>query len=81
MTPTIDGVRAIVAREFELPIERLARDTALEEIEIDSLAVSELVFALEDEFNVTAPTSGVPAFRTLGDIADYVDTLITEREP
>jgi acyl carrier protein len=79
MTTTFDGLRAIIVRDFELPPEQLARDTALEQIELDSLAVTELVFSLEDEFGVTADNA-VPAFVTLGDIADYVDRLLADRE-
>jgi len=79
MTTTFDGLRDIIVRDFELPAERLRRDTALEEIELDSLAITELVFALEDEFHVTAGNVN-PAFKNLGDIADYIDTLIAERD-
>ena len=78
MTTTFDGLRDIIVRDFELPAERLARDTPLEEIDLDSLAVTELVFALEDEFHVTADHA-VPAFVKLGDIADYIDRLIADR--
>ena len=30
MTTTFDGIRAIIVRDFELPAERLQRDTLLE---------------------------------------------------
>lgn len=79
MTTTFDGLRDIIVRDFELPPERLTRTTRLEEIELDSLAVTELVFALEDEFHVTAENTG-PTFGTLGDIADYIDRLIAARD-
>ena len=79
MTTTFDGLRDIIVRDFELPPERLLRATLLEEIELDSLAVTELVFALEDEFHVTAGNVN-PAFKNLGDIADYIDQLIAERD-
>jgi acyl carrier protein len=79
MTTTFDGLRDIIVRDFELPAERLRRETPLEEIELDSLAVTELVFALEDEFHVTAGNVN-PAFKNLGDIADYIDGLIAERD-
>jgi acyl carrier protein len=78
-TTTFDGLRDIIVRDFELPPERLTRETPLEQIELDSLAVTELIFALEDTFRVTAG-SGNPMFKTLGDIADYIDKLIAERD-
>ena len=79
MTTTFDGICAIIVRDFELPPERLQRDTLLEEIELDSLAITELVFSLEDEFHVMAGNV-TPSFKTLGDIADYIDQLIVERD-
>jgi acyl carrier protein len=79
MTTTFDGLRDIIVRDFELSPERLTRTTRLEEIELDSLAVTELVFALEDEFHVTAENTS-PTFGTLGDIADYIDGLIAARD-
>ena len=79
MTTTFDGIRAIIVRDFDLPAERLQRDTLLEDIELDSLSITELVFSIEDEFKVTAENT-IPAFKTLGEIADYVARLIAERD-
>ncbi|HUO67179.1 MAG TPA: acyl carrier protein [Gammaproteobacteria bacterium] len=79
MTTTFDGLRAIIVRDFDLPPERLQRDTLLEEIELDSLSITELVFSIEDEFKITAENT-IPPFKTLGDIADYVARLIAERD-
>ena len=79
MTTTFDAIRAIIVRDFELPPERLVRETLLEEIELDSLAITELVFSIEDEFKITAENT-IPPFKTLGDIADYVARLVAERD-
>ena len=79
MTTTFDGIRAIIVRDFELPPERLQRETLLEEIELDSLSITELVFAIEDEYKITAEST-IPPFKTLGDIADYVARLVAERD-
>jgi len=78
MTNTFEGLREIIAHDFELPLESLKPDTPLEEIELDSLAVIELMFTVEDKFQVIAREQG-PEFRTLGDIANYIDELIAER--
>lgn len=79
MTTTFDAIRAIIVRDFELPAERLQRDTLLEDIQLDSLSITELVFEIEDEFKITAGDK-IPPFETLGDIADYVARLIAERD-
>ena len=79
MTTTFETMKRIIVKDYELAPERLSPDTPLESIELDSLAVTELIFALEDEFNVTAKTNG-QGMQTLGDIAAYIDQLIAERD-
>jgi acyl carrier protein len=72
-------MKRIIVKDYELAPERLMPDTALADIELDSLAITELIFALEDEFNVLAKTNG-QGMQTLGDIAAYIDQLIAERD-
>ena len=79
MTTTFETMKRIIVKDYELAPERLTPDTPLAEIELDSLAITELIFALEDEFNVTAKTNG-QGMQTLGDIAAYIDQLISERD-
>ena len=79
MTTTFETMKRIIVKDYELAPERLVPDTPLADIELDSLAITELIFALEDEFNVTAKTNG-QGMQTLGDIAAYIDQLISERD-
>ena len=79
MTTTFETMKRIIVKDFELPAERLTPDTPLADVELDSLAVTELIFSLEDEFNVTATTNG-QGLQTLGDIAGYIDQLVAERD-
>ena len=79
MTTTFETMKRIIVKDYELEPERLMPDTPLADIELDSLAITELIFALEDEFNVTAKTNG-QGMQTLGDIATYIDQLIAERD-
>ena len=78
-TPTFETMKRIIVKDYELEPERLTPDTPLADIDLDSLAVTELIFALEDEFNVVAKTNG-QGMQTLGDIAAYIDQLIAERD-
>ena len=78
-TTTFETMKRIIVKDYELAPERLMPDTPLAEIELDSLAITELIFALEDEFNVVAKTNG-QGMQTLGDIAAYIDQLIAERD-
>lgn len=79
MTTTFETMKRIIVKDYELAPERLTPDTPLADIDLDSLAITELIFALEDEFNVVAKTNG-QGMQTLGDIAAYIDQLIAERD-
>ena len=78
-TTTFETMKRIIVKDYELEPERLTPETPLADIELDSLAITELIFALEDEFRVTAKTNG-QGMQTLGDIAAYIDQLIAERD-
>jgi acyl carrier protein len=79
MKPTLDVLRDILVKDYELAPDRLQPDTVLADIELDSLALTELIFSLEDEFHVTATTNGV-GLTTLADVANYIDKLVAERD-
>lgn len=78
-TTTFETMKRIIVKDYELKPERLTPETPLADVELDSLAITELIFALEDEFNVVAKTNG-QGMQTLGDIAAYIDQLIAERD-
>jgi len=81
---TIDALREILHANFDIAPERLEPDTPLADLQIDSLAVIEVLFAVEEKFGVTvpsAPASSQQSMRTFGDIVAYVDGLIAEQRP
>ncbi len=75
---TFDGLREILIKDYALAPESLTPATALEDLQIDSLAQIELIFAAEDRFHVTAQDTP-ETFKTLGDVAAYIDGLIDQR--
>ena len=73
---TFDVLREVMAKDHGLAPETLQPETPLADLTIDSLALIELIFTLEDRFNVVA--DNVPAdLPTLGSVADYIDGLRT----
>jgi len=71
---TFDVLREVLAKDHGLAVESLKPDTQLADLTIDSLALIELIFTLEDRFNVVA--DNVPAdLQTLGSVADYIAGL------
>jgi acyl carrier protein len=50
-----DEVRQIIAKELKIPLERLTPDTALQDLGVESLDLIEIVFALEEKFDIDIP--------------------------
>ena len=59
----IDDVRSIIAKSLKIPVERLTPETRLEELGAESLDVIEIVFALEEKFDITIPLRADEATR------------------
>ena len=71
---TFDVLREVIAQDHGLAPETLHPETLLAELTLDSLALIELIFTLEDRFNVVA--NNVPSdLPTLGSVAEYIDGL------
>lgn len=55
MEQIIDEVRSIISKQLKIPIEHLSRNTKLQELGVESLDFIEIVFALEEKFDVSIP--------------------------
>jgi len=76
---TLERLRTLLARDFDLKPEALQADATLEGLEIDSLRMIEILFVVEDEFKIAVPADHAELkerLRTLGDLADYIDGLL-----
>lgn len=81
---TLQSVQAILKTNFDLAPEVLQPDARLEDLAIDSLAVIEVMFAVEEEFGITVPSAPAALqtqMKTIADLVAYVDQLIAEQHP
>ena len=81
---TLDAIREILQANFELAPDALQPEAKLSDLAIDSLAVIEVLFAVEDRFRITVPPSPAGAqgqLLTVGDLVAYIDKLIAEQQP
>ena len=81
---TLQSLHAIFKANFGLAPEVLQREANLDDLQIDSLSMIEVLFAVEDEFKITVPAEHATwrsQIKTLGDLVDYVDKLIAEQLP
>jgi len=62
----IDDVRAIIAKSLNIPVERLTPETRLDELGAESLDVIEIVFGLEEKFDITIPLKADDASKLTG---------------
>ena len=76
---TLERLQALLAKDFDLPPEKLERDARLEDLEIDSLRMIEIMFCVEDAFKITIPAEQAELrarLTTFGDLVDYIDGLV-----
>ena len=76
---TLERLRSLLARDFDLKPEALQAEATLESLEIDSLRMIEILFCVEDEFKIAVPAEHAELkarLKTLGDLATYIDSLV-----
>ena len=74
MTATIeDDVRRIIATEMDLDPARITREATLKALEIPSLDAIEIIFKLEEHFDITLPDRD-PNFDT-DSVAGLIDAV------
>jgi len=81
MAEIADRIIDIIAKEAKLERDKLTLDTRLEALKIESLDLVQILFAIEDEFDVYVPYND-EAYKldTLGDVVNGVNRLIAEKQ-
>jgi acyl carrier protein len=81
MADIAERIVEIIAKEAKLDASKLALDTRLEELKIESLDLVQILFAIEDEFDVYVPYNDEAyKLETLRDVVDGVNRLIAEKQ-
>lgn len=65
-------VLGLVSKEFGVDVGTVDRGTALDDLQLDSLARVELAMVLEDAFDVGVPDSELARVATIGDLCDVI---------
>jgi acyl carrier protein len=79
---TLESLRKIIIRDFEIDPQLLQTDARLEDFAIDSLGVIEILFAVEEEFGIIVPPEPPDtrtSINTVGDLVGYIDHLLSEQ--
>ncbi len=77
----------IVAKQAKVEPSVLTADVLLSDLELQSIDVVELVFAIEEKFDISVPyspsdqdTAGI-SFKSVGEIIEAVNKLVAEQHP
>jgi acyl carrier protein len=77
MSPTAEKVRAILASQLDVDEDKIHSDTNIaEELGADSLDLVELMMSIEEEFDLTIEEDKVQGFKTVADVAAYIDDML-----
>jgi acyl carrier protein len=75
---TEERLRRILVEHYRIDPARLTPEASLEALGLDSLGMTELLFYIEDEFQLKLPSDVAP-LPTLGAAVQYVDGLLATR--
>jgi acyl carrier protein len=74
----IQRVLKTIASAQRIPVEKVKIDSTFEELGIDSMDGVNILFALENEFNITIPDEAAKQIRSIREMVDGVDKLLNE---
>ena len=72
-----ERIREALASQFEVDPDKITRDTdIMNDLGADSLDLVELIMTLEDEYGISVTDESVYEHKTVGEIADFIDSLL-----
>ena len=69
-------VMSVIAATQHIPVEKIAEESSFQELGIDSLDGINILFALENEFNINIPDDQAQEIRTVRDAVEGVRKLL-----
>jgi acyl carrier protein len=66
----------VIAETQRIPVDSVKPESTFEELKIDSLDGINIVFAIENEFNINVPDDAAKSLRSVSDVASGVETLL-----
>jgi acyl carrier protein len=73
----ITRVINVIATTQHIPVETITPDSTFEQLKIDSLDGINILFALENEFDISIPDEEIKNLRTVREMAAGVEKLTT----
>ena len=71
---TLTELQQLLHDKYNIPMESIGPDAAMQDSGMDSLAIAEFMFAVEDHFHITLPDDD-PDINTLTQLAALIDRV------
>jgi acyl carrier protein len=69
----LEKISGIIAEQLDVEVEAVSPEKSFtDDLGADSLAIVELVLALEEEFGIKIPDDKVDSIKTVGDAVEYI---------
>ncbi len=75
----IERVRKVIATSKRIPLEQVTIDSEFQQLGIDSMDAVEILFALENEFDISIPDDEVRNVHNVRTMAEGVEKLIAAK--
>jgi len=75
----IERVRKVIAASKRIPEDKVTVDSTFEELGIDSMDAVEILFALENEFDINIPDEEVKSVRNVRQMVEGVERLLAAK--
>lgn len=73
----IEKINSVLAEEFEKEVEEITPEGDIKAVlELDSLAIVDMIALIEQEFGVKIPTADLPKVKTFNALYDYIDAKL-----
>ena len=72
-----ERIRDELSKQFQISPDSITRETdIMNDLGADSLDLVELIMSLEEEYGISVTDESVYEHKTVGEIADFIETLI-----
>ena len=74
-----ERILKVIATSKRMPVEQITIDSEFQQLGIDSMDAVEILFALENEFDINIPDEEVRHVRNVRQMAEGVERLIADK--
>ena len=75
----LDKVKELLASQLEMDAAKISEDTdIINDLGADSLDVVEMIMMLEEEFGIVITDESIYGYKTVGEIASFIEKMVEE---